>query len=186
MIRDKPLKPFLDLEIYFDEDKTDDENKTLLNNFMNHYKVIYEECFNVKLSDDEIIYINACGKSNDRYKFSYHVIINNNVFFKNMNEQLIFNKYVYELILKKRIKELFIMDNGIYKNDVNLRMINQCKHGEEQRQLINNDVAIIDTFIINYFVTNETQYLNVDGLKDAIYNLNNNGINKTCKNSLPN
>jgi hypothetical protein len=43
LIRDKPLKPFLDLEIYFDEDKTDDENKTLLNNFMNHYKVIYEE-----------------------------------------------------------------------------------------------------------------------------------------------
>jgi hypothetical protein len=174
LISNKTIKPFLDLEKSFIETRTEEENETLLNKFMSFYKKIYKKCFNISILDEQIIILNSCGiKADGTNKFSYHMIINNNVYFKNMKEQLIFQKYLYNCILQTGDKELLIMDNSVYSHDRYMRMINQCKHDEPKRPLINNDVSIKDTFLINYFVNNETKYLNVDTLKDDLYKINN-------------
>ena len=105
----KPIKPFLDLEKKFNENRTKEQDDNLLYKFMVVYKQAFKNCFNIDLHDDDIIYINSCGivENNNNeliYKFSYHVIINNDVYFKSIAEQALFIKYVYEYLVKLRIK----------------------------------------------------------------------------------
>jgi hypothetical protein len=179
LIANKPIKPFLDLEKKFIEPLTIEQQEKILFKFITFYKDIFNKYFNVKILDNDIIILNSCGLTNEGlYKFSYHIIINNNVVFNNMKEQQIFIKFLYNSIKQNGNKDLYIIDQNAYKNDNGLRMINQTKFLDPTRILINNDISISDTYIIKYVVDDKTTFLNIDKLKNDIYN-----INKKSKNT---
>ena len=96
-----------------------------------------------------------------------------------MKEQQIFIKYLYNNMKQTGNKDLYIIDQNAYKTDNGLRMINQTKFSEPTRILFNNDdISIDDTYIIKYVVDDKTTFLNIDKLKNDIYN-----INKKSKNT---
>jgi hypothetical protein len=167
LIKNKPIKPFLDLEQHLINPQSEEKNEEILNKFIEFYKEIYKKCFKLDLLDEHIIILN----SNRINKMSYHIIINNNHYFKNIDDQRIFSNYVYSKISKSNDNELHIMDKSVY-TEHNFRMVNQCKINNEI-PLKNNLVNIKDTLILNYCITDETKYLNVTNIKNNLFKKNN-------------
>ena len=149
----KPLKPFFDIDFKLDEYKINVEEykNKILDNIIDEIKNIFVVCFNIKLDSHDIIILD--GQRSD--KLSWHIIINNNYYFINIQQH---KEFIYYMQSKNIILKYFdialnnILDCSIYTKNRNFRLINQCKikYNDKPFNIISNH-SIKDTLIIDYF-----------------------------------
>ncbi len=160
---DLPLKPFFDLEMEGEYTKQEkEENLDLFIHFIiKEIKDLYT--FQIEKKDFVIL------DSNTDTKLSYHILINEKVYFKNMPSHKEFVKYIINRFKraenekddeneeKKMVKELtwfkseddkrYIVDASVYTKNRQFRMYGQSKKGKTSvLQLVSNH-TIKDTFV---------------------------------------
>jgi len=163
----KTVKPFLDVDLYLDENNKNIDENLLLKYVLDEFKKIYFDCFQIEIKNKDIVVL--CGTT--KKKISFHIIINNGYFFLNNTQQKEFIKYIHfkNIVLKNGIELKNIIDLSVYSKNKNFKLVNQSKlkkpiNEDEEKikkpkkikeegilKLISNH-NIKDTLIINYFV----------------------------------
>ena len=165
----KPLKPYIDFD--FKIENIDEVNKEELLNFvLDNYKQAYKKCFNILLKKSEFVIIDGSRIN----KISFHIIINNNTFFKTNDEQKKFMQYFKSLELKfNNINLNALVDFLVYTKNRLFRLPNQCKLKYNECPLkIKSDHKLKDCLIIDYFNNcNDSNILNINNIlmKEAGY-----------------
>jgi len=113
-------------KLYFDieyDTKNEAEEDIKFNDVFERIKTSYAEYFGHKLNDDDIYISTASGWKNElQYKHSFHIVIDNGLYFKNNKEIEQFALYVN----KEGI------DRSVYKNNGLMRMLYQTKIGSKR------------------------------------------------------
>jgi hypothetical protein len=125
LLNNKPIKPFLDIDLYIDDyDFVVDEN-LLLKYVLDEYTKIFYNCFNIKIDFNDFVVI--CGTTNK--KISFHIIVNNGYYFFNNTQQKEFIKYIHfkNIVLENKIELKNIIDLSVYSKNKNLKLPNQSK-----------------------------------------------------------
>lgn len=135
--------PFFDFDI-----------KNLTKQYLELNKIIFFErirnVMNQVFNDADILYADSCGlydKEKQLYKFSFHVIVRNHVYFRENKEILMYANLINKLLSdlsdendqipdktekNKNVKQKLEIDQSVYKtgNICNLRTIYSCKKAE--------------------------------------------------------
>ena len=90
----KPLKPFLDIDLITEEDNNYNKDE-ILNNVLDEYNKIFFDSFNISINKNDVVIID--GTTNK--KISFHVIFNNNTFFYNSSQQ----KNILNIFIQKML-----------------------------------------------------------------------------------
>ena len=168
-----PVKPYFDLEMVFpeinyEEIGTDAMNEIFydkINLFLNYLAEEIKTLFGVQLLLDDFLVLSSCRKN----KLSFHVVIQNKIYFDNVAEHKKFVQYLWNRFCspkneneKKIVEQLtyftekgeqrYIFDKIPYGSYQNFRLINQSKKGGEYR-LQNLSVTVYPEYGINQIYT---------------------------------
>lgn len=143
----KKCIPYFDYEYELNKKPTDKELNDNLIDINNLVKKTFDEIFNIKLEDTNIIITSSHGfKSKDIFKVSYHIIIAGYYLESNYDCEYIYDK------LKETDKNF---DGSVYSKDRMMRCVLSAKDWDDQRILIpvnNNKITIKD--LDKYLITN--------------------------------
>jgi hypothetical protein len=156
----RPVKMYFDLDM-----KTNDNPNDVLKTFLTLIKLETLKVFNHKL--EKIVILDSCRAG----KVSFHIVINDNIYFKNTQVQKDWIRY-----LQMRMKEEdillwanekgdlnYFVDEKVYSNFQNFRCVNQSKKGKENILQNIDNVPIEETLIRLYDVTDRI-LLNCDNI----------------------
>jgi len=93
-IREKqPTKMYFDIDYYAEKG-----DNMMLNNVIEFLIYSIKDIYNIVITENQYTIIEACGvsKSKNCYKHSYHIIINNGVFFSDNKEHKLFIDYLFK------------------------------------------------------------------------------------------
>jgi hypothetical protein len=158
---DTPIKPYFDLEMI--GNYTDEDCKCNLNLFLASVRNFIHEKMDINLLKKDFIILDSCRPG----KLSYHVIIQNKIYFKSISDH---KRFIQELeqhyncprndldkdVFKRlsytyKDSDRFIFDCIPYGNDQNVRCINQSKLGSNFCLINKNtDYTIEDSLIRLY------------------------------------
>ncbi len=158
---DVALKPFFDLEMELELTKEEKEEK--LDLFLELLLKELRDLYTFYIDKEDIVIID----SNTEKKLSYHIIINEKIYFKTMGEHKEFVEYLLarfdtaigeekELVEKltwKKIEkdgredERYIFDASVYTRNRQFRMLNQSKKGKDAVLKLVSNHKIKDTFV---------------------------------------
>lgn len=176
IIAPQSVKPYLDIEWVKDElpdldpFKVKEDLKTLLIK-------IFQEDFQYTVNASNIIFASCHRPKNDRFKYSYHVIVSThpNIVFKTANEA----SYL-AFKLREICGDYFdpsIVDTSVYKKTQNIRMIGHCKVDEqvpfEEERGINILEYLITNLEVNHIILKSSEqhdslYKTVKNVKKAV------------------
>ena len=177
---DVAIKPYFDLEIERDGITSDECNESL-KDFCSLVIKEIKKCYSVTLEQTDFIVLNACRCN----KLSYHLIIQNKIYFKSViaMKQFIlkFNRVVQGknafLWNSKNGEHKTIMDIAPYSTDQNIRCINQSKMSNTF--LLKNDtIDPVDSLVRLYWGVGDKigiEYNETEGLTK------NRGISDTTR-----
>ncbi len=156
------VKPYFDLEMEIQ--LSHEEQMEKLNIFINYLikeiKIIYD----IDITKDDFVILD----SNSNNKLSFHLVINNHIYFENKDEHLRFIIYLknrFENPLDDEEKEIvknlewikvdktgkelkrFIFDDSVYTTNRLFRCINQSKVGKNNPLKLISNHSILDTLI---------------------------------------
>jgi len=158
---DCPIKPYFDCEMEnvedFDDDADHFNKRAKLILFLQVVKSFIKKNVGVELTDEDFIIIDSCREN----KLSYHVIINNKVFFASRADHKVFIQALHDFCqrsVSKKISQLiwtfksesteaqrFIFDTAPYGHHNNFRLPNQSKLGKPY--ILKTDAPLQDCFI---------------------------------------
>lgn len=158
-----PVKPYFDLEI--EESIPDDEKTMKLHSFIMFYIQEIQQLYDIQLDFKDIVILD----SNTPVKLSYHLVVNDKIYFLNNEHQNIFMNYLWVRFNNPRDsteKQLFdslswfkidkngisekrlIFDISVYTRDRAIRMVNQSKAGKTAcLKIISDKHTIVDSLI---------------------------------------
>jgi hypothetical protein len=175
----KELKPFLDIDLILDDYDFNINKDEFLNNILDEYINIFFSCFNITINRNDVVIID--GTTN--IKISFHIIINNNKYFYNINQQKEFIKYIHSnnIIIKNGINNIQmnkILDSSVYNKNKNFRLTNQAKlkNNEHVFKIVSKH-NFRESLIINYFEQSKNNILNCEFIRQQKSNKHNNFIN---------
>ena len=121
----KPIKPFLDVDLYLDENNNDIDENLLLKYVIDEYKKIFFDCFKTKINIKDVVVL--CGTT--KKKISFHIIINNGCYFLNNAQQKEFIKYIHfkNIVLENKVELKNILDLNVYSRNKKFILANQSK-----------------------------------------------------------
>ena len=150
---DVDVKPYFDLEIERDG-ITSDVCEELLSHFINLVKKEFQTRHSINLKQEDFIILNSCRNN----KLSYHLIIQNKVYFKSVIALKQFILQFHRVVQgvdkllwnSKNGEHKTIMDVAPYSTDQVFRCINQSKLGKEYT-LKNDTIDTKDSLIRLYW-----------------------------------
>ena len=150
---DVPVKPYFDLEIERDG-ITSHECEDLLREFINIVTNEYQTKYDVTLEQEDFVILNACRAN----KLSYHLIIQNKLYFQSVIAHKQFILQFHRVIQgkdsflwnSKKGEHKTIMDIAPYSTDQCIRCINQSKMSNNFL-LKNDNIDPIDSLIRLYW-----------------------------------
>jgi P4 family phage/plasmid primase-like protien len=175
IIAPQKCKGYLDIEWLRDEFpelepfQVRDDIKTLL-------VEIFRDDFQYELSPNNIYFASCHRPKNDRYKYSYHVVISTHpaIVFNNANEA---SFLAYRL--REKCSDYFdpsIVDTSVYKKTQNIRMVYHCKVDEQFPFIPETGVNIMEYLItnieVNHIILRSSEQH--DNLYKTIKNVKNN------------
>jgi P4 family phage/plasmid primase-like protien len=142
------VKPYLDVE-WFKDEFPDLDNFKVKEDLKKLLIEVFLEDFKYELSTRDIYFSSCHRPKNDRYKYSYHVIISTHptVVFFNSNEAAYLANKLREVCSKLFSPE--IIDRSVYSKTQNMRLINHCKVDEFVPFEPENGVNIMEYIITN-------------------------------------
>jgi len=158
----KNIKCYFDLEI---EDTNREKDEMRLNKFI---KILIKEIktkYNIKITKKDICIL----ESSKIDKMSYHLIIKNKIYFKELEDHKNFSKNLEKIIEKEEdltyIKECknnqtekrSLIDTCVYSKNRNFRLVNQSKKGKNVILKNINNEKIEDCFITNVEIKDKTE-----------------------------
>jgi hypothetical protein len=176
----RQLKPFFDCEME-GEEFTISESAIRIRVFINFVCREMNTIFGSSITEKDIIVLNSSRQG----KLSYHLVINNHIYFANMEEHRIFIHWLNTKFLSPQENEieerqlltwsrttkgeifetLKIFDLAVYSNEQKIRCINQSKMGKAY--LLKNETLgdLKQSLIGLYKGVGDRQLLNVSGLE---------------------
>jgi len=156
----------LPCKMYFDIDKkddglTDDQRNEILIKLLNHIIAFTFNNLQIEIKEEEIIILDACITQ----KMSYHIIINNGYFFKNMKQHKFF---IQKLLLETNEELKNFIDCVPYGNNQNIRLINQSKIGKNNILKGSEDGIDIEPSLIGCYTEQKQFYDNIEIEKEVI------------------
>jgi len=158
----KNIKCYFDLEI---EDTNREKDETRLNKFI---KILIKEIktrYDIKITKKDICILESSKKD----KMSYHLIIKNKIYFRELEDHKNFSKNLEKVIEKEKdltyIKECknnqtekrSLIDTCVYSKNRNFRLVNQSKKGKNVILKNINNEKIEDCFITNVEIKDKTE-----------------------------
>jgi hypothetical protein len=163
---DVPVKPYFDLEVGRDG-ITSQECEYILNEFINLVTTEFQSKYDVTLERDDFIVLNSCRAN----KLSYHLIIQNKIYFESVVAHNQFIKQIHSVVMETNClfwdedgKRKIIMDTGVYDKDRCFRCINQSKMGSDFI-LVNTNIDPIDSLIRLYWGEGDRKVIKYDEAK---------------------
>lgn len=171
LLPDRAIKPYFDLEM---EGKYDNDDK--LNLFLSFVGFEIYQLYNIKLELYDFIILDSCREG----KLSFHVLINNKVYFENVAECKKFVQYLtyrfnnpqsideQELIDEltwyyKETEKRYIFDCVPYMSYQQIRCINQSKRGKQWiLKRYNEEIPMNDYWIALYNGVGDREKLNTE------------------------
>ncbi len=152
------IKPYFDTEI--EGDIPHDKKFVKLQSFIFFLIQDFFELYNIQLEFSDFVILD----SNTSEKLSYHLLINEKVFFFHRLDHLVYINYLWarfnnprneserelfdSLTWYKNGEKRFIFDNSVYSRDRAIRMVNQSKAGKNTcLKIISEGHTEIDTII---------------------------------------
>ena len=155
-----PIKPFFDLEIDFDLDCHKENALKFIHVFIGYISTH----FNIELVLNDFSIFDSCREK----KLSYHIIIQNKIYFKNMADHKLFFSQFFEYLFQNNPewtwgekKDKTIADKCVYGNFQNFRCVNQSKKGKGFVLKNVGNVELKDSFIGLYFGTDDKTALDI-------------------------
>lgn len=153
-----PVKPYFDLEMEYDG-LTYEKSKKYLDVFIGWLIVEISFLYNVQLDINDFIELNSCREN----KLSFHLIIQNKIYFANVLDHNIFIKYFWKRFEKPKNEEendIFSKLSWVYKENENRRIFDPIPYGKYQNFRLVNQSKKGKTHILK----NESKYPNSDTL----------------------
>ena len=122
----KPIKPYIDIDLYLNEYNFIINKDELLNNILDEYYKLFLICFKIKIQKKDFVIIDGTTTK----KISFHIIINNNSFFVNNLQQKEYIKHIQSInniVFQNCITFNKILDNSVYNKNKKFRLVNQAK-----------------------------------------------------------
>ncbi len=154
-------KPYIDYEFYQDNEPTKEFIKEKLDKFKNDMISVFKQKYKKDIHDDDIIILDSSGKRNDKYKLSYHFIINSNYVFQS-------NKLVVDYAKELNSTHPDV-DLSVYSTDRMMRTILSAKDFNDKRTLrlldkkynhVNVDIKDLKKYLITN-VPSEYEVINI-------------------------
>ena len=158
---ERNIKPYFDLEIEIEENK----HKELGMLFINCVIDYILNKFNFQLDMDDFLVLDSCRTG----KLSYHLIINNKIYFRSMTDHKIFIEEFFKHLQNTQTtliwgdkKEKTIMDKLVYGTAQNFRCVNQSKKGK--KHILKNimGLPVKEYFITLYDGIGERELINIE------------------------
>ena len=127
------LRDGTEVKLYFDIEWYHEEVTLSFDEVLSSIKKHYQGFFNHELLDEHIMISSSCNKE----KESYHVVINNGLYFHNNKEIPYLIAYMIENEDDERIRD-HGWDRGVYDTDRSFRMPYQSKYGSERVSKMKN------------------------------------------------
>ena len=161
---DMPCKMFFDIDKK-DDCLTEEQRYEILTEIIHYIVWFVEDTLKIKIDiEKEIIILDACVET----KMSYHIIINNGYFFKNIKQQKYF---ITKLIIDIDSKLKDFIDTVPYGNNQNIRLINQSKIGKQNTLQGDEDGKDIEPSFIGCYTTEKQFYDNMEVEKEITKHL---------------
>lgn len=184
--KDMPKKAYFDIDYYGQEDLTKEIIKEI--------KEYFKEILKINIKKREIEVCDSSGPDGDnlinktrKIKRSYHILINNGIYFRNAEDIKICMKDFIEKLKKKENNKLFIMDDlkkndrklvidqQVYSNNRCIRLIYSRK---KERVLIPVTSKEIKNHLISNIETDKIKYYKVKKISSNIDKKIKNNIEK--------
>lgn len=170
------VKPYLDIE-WIQDEFPDIDPFRVKTDIKELLKQIFLEDFSYELDENCILFASCHRNKNERFKYSFHVIINTrpNIVFASQNEASYIALRLRE-ICSSKFSPLLI-DTSVYKKTQNIRLVGHCKVDEpnspfDEERGVNLMNYIITNIEINHIILKSSEqsdilYKNIKNIKNS-------------------
>ena len=159
-----PFKFYLDIDKAFESVENNNEILKLI-------KEVIEDTLNIDFKLSSICY--GKGNKDDYVKVSWHIVFNNGLYFRNMDDCNIYINYLKNVIMKDDKYQLLqngVLDFNPYKKNQAFKLPYQSKAFKNIIQIPLNNDSLISDFLVTYR-EDEIQYYCVDKYKSLMENI---------------
>ncbi|ARF08490.1 superfamily II helicase [Catovirus CTV1] len=138
LFSNKLCKPYIDYEYYSEKKPSIESVKDKLNKFKQDVVKLFNKMYKAEIKLDDIIALDSSGKKENRYKLSFHFIINSKYVFRSNKHVAHFAEQLHRIHNE--------VDMSVYSTDRMMRTILSCKDFGDDRmlKLIDNNLETVN------------------------------------------